>query len=129
MSYVLLTKEECTIFIDQQKLSEEAIKHFQQEKINVKNYEEIFSDLKKISNEKNTGKVLLDKNKISVAVFNCFNNDSVVFNDSPIDLMKGIKNETEIMGMKNCHVRDGAAKTEFLAWLEKRLEEGGKIIY
>ena len=38
--------------------------------------------------------------------------------------MKGVKNDTELSGMRNCHIRDGVAKTEFLAWLENRFEEG-----
>jgi Xaa-Pro aminopeptidase len=43
---------------------------------------------------------------------------------SPIMLMKGCKNEKEISGMKNCHLRDGVAVVEFLSWLEEYLSEG-----
>jgi len=37
---------------------------------------------------------------------------------------KEIKNEVEINGMKHCHLRDGAALIQFLAWLEEELENG-----
>lgn len=40
---------------------------------------------------------------------------------SPIGDAKAIKNETEIAGMKACHVRDGAALTSYFAWVEDRL--------
>lgn len=36
---------------------------------------------------------------------------------------KAIKNETELEGMRACHIRDGAALTEYFAWLEEELLE------
>jgi Xaa-Pro aminopeptidase len=38
--------------------------------------------------------------------------------------MKAIKNETEIEGFRQCHVRDGAALTRYFAWLEEQLNNG-----
>jgi Xaa-Pro aminopeptidase len=32
-----------------------------------------------------------------------------------------MKNESEMKGMRACHVRDGAALIEFFAWLEDQL--------
>ena len=40
---------------------------------------------------------------------------------SPIGDAKAIKNETELEGMRACHVRDGAALIEYFAWLEDQL--------
>lgn len=40
---------------------------------------------------------------------------------SPIATSKSIKNETELEGMRACHIRDGAALTEYFAWLEEEL--------
>lgn len=34
---------------------------------------------------------------------------------------KAVKNETELKGMRACHVRDGAALIEYFAWLEQEL--------
>ncbi|NVO57393.1 aminopeptidase P family protein [Rhodobacteraceae bacterium B1Z28] len=36
---------------------------------------------------------------------------------SPITLAKARKNPTELEGLRNCHIRDGVALTEFCAWL------------
>lgn len=41
--------------------------------------------------------------------------------ESPIVLMKACKNAKELQGMRACHVRDGAAVVEFLAWLDEHL--------
>ena len=40
---------------------------------------------------------------------------------SPVGDAKAIKNDTELAGMRNCHIRDGAALTEYFAWLEHEL--------
>lgn len=40
---------------------------------------------------------------------------------SPISCSKAIKNETELEGMRSCHIRDGAALIEYFAWLENQL--------
>lgn len=44
----------------------------------------------------------------------------------PVTNLKAIKNETEIAGMRAAHLRDGAALTRFLAWLDREAP-GGKI--
>jgi Xaa-Pro aminopeptidase len=44
--------------------------------------------------------------------------------DDPIALMKSVKNQTEIDGMKAAHVRDGVAMARFLAWLDREAPTG-----
>lgn len=40
---------------------------------------------------------------------------------SPISDEKAVKNETELRGMRECHIRDGAALIQYFAWLEDQL--------
>jgi Xaa-Pro aminopeptidase len=40
---------------------------------------------------------------------------------SPISDAKAIKNQTELAGMRACHIRDGAALIKYFAWLEYEL--------
>jgi Xaa-Pro aminopeptidase len=42
----------------------------------------------------------------------------------PIALMKTVKNPTEIAGARAAHLRDGAAVTRFLAWLDQEAPRG-----
>jgi len=41
--------------------------------------------------------------------------------------MKAIKNETEIEGFRQCHIRDGAALIRYFAWLEEQLNNGVEL--
>ncbi len=47
--------------------------------------------------------------------------DNVVDGQDPCLLAKACKNATEINGIKNAHIRDGAAVTKFLCWLDQNL--------
>jgi len=49
----------------------------------------------------------------------------VAWGDDPCRLPKACKNAGEIAGMREAHLRDGAAMVEFLCWLDKSLPQGG----
>ena len=42
-------------------------------------------------------------------------------------LSKACKNEVEIRGSRNAHIRDGVAMVTFLAWLDRQIEAGNEI--
>lgn len=44
---------------------------------------------------------------------------AIVYRTSPLTLLKAVKNETELAGYRRCHVEDGAALTDFLAWVQR----------
>lgn len=46
---------------------------------------------------------------------------------SPIADLKAIKNETEMEGFRQSHIRDGAALARYFAWLEEQLENGVEL--
>lgn len=45
----------------------------------------------------------------------------IIHGDNPSALLKAAKNNTEIQGMKACHIRDGVAVSRFLAWVDKEV--------
>ncbi|WFD33475.1 Xaa-Pro aminopeptidase [Malassezia cuniculi] len=47
--------------------------------------------------------------------------------DSPVALAKAAKNETELAGLRNAHLRDGAAWARWAAWLERQVEGGASV--
>ncbi|XP_040577556.1 LOW QUALITY PROTEIN: xaa-Pro aminopeptidase 1 [Lepeophtheirus salmonis] len=40
---------------------------------------------------------------------------------NPVSLKKAVKNETEMKGFVNCHIRDAVALCRYFAWLEKEI--------
>ena len=49
---------------------------------------------------------------------------NLIIGADPVLLPKAQKNEVELDGMRNCHVRDGSAVSRYLAWIEREVAAG-----
>ncbi|KAG6018475.1 hypothetical protein E4U43_002751 [Claviceps pusilla] len=131
-SYATITPNEVILYVDKSKLTNACLLHLQSSKVQIRCYEKFFSDARQLYEEVQ-GKRRADKtatgignflisNKASWALFRALGGDgSVEEMRSPVGDAKAIKNTTEMIGMRSCHVRDGAALIEFFAWLENQL--------
>jgi Xaa-Pro aminopeptidase len=139
-SYAAITSNSATIYVDSAKLTPEVKEYLGD--VKMKPYEALFSDLAAISEqaiseaqtngdpeEKSHPEKLLLSNKSSWALsLGLGGEDKVEESRSPIGDAKAIKNETELEGMRQCHIRDGAALTEYFAWLEDQLVTQGATL-
>eukprot|EP00897_Mesotaenium_endlicherianum_P009270 jgi/Mesen1/8371/ME000468S07807 len=79
------------------------------------------------SGEGRAAAVWLDPASASFAIYDALKRhlsaDSLLLQPSPIALAKALKNDVELAGMKEAHVRDGAAMVAFLAWLDREMQQ------
>ena len=69
-------------------------------------YFQIFKDIKKLP----AGSILLDEGIVSYALIKSLPEDVKIINSSnPAELMKSLKNDTELAATENAHLKDGAA--------------------
>ena len=129
-SYALLTADSVTLYMDVSKVTPEIRAHLDAAKVRVAPYESLLPELRIHASSSGLNaldkRVWLDASKISTAVHACFSAlgpGTVLEQDNPIQLMKAVKNATEIAGMKNAHIKDAAAVVNFLSWLEIELLE------
>lgn len=129
-SYAIVTPELATLYVDGSKLDEACRDHLKSHKVDVKPYRDIFGDCQKlhadVKQKADAGSAasasFLISNKASWALKLALGGEGSVEDiRSPIGDAKAIKNETEVAGMRACHVRDGAALIEYFAWLEDQL--------
>jgi Xaa-Pro aminopeptidase len=121
-AYALVDDTEAVIYISPEKLSEEVRSYFASQQVLVKDYQQIYKDLGSISKDK---RVLLDGSKINQSLFEAITPACAVINRmSPVTLLKSIKNETEISGMRQAMIKDGVALTRFFMWLESTVSSG-----
>ncbi|KAI7302833.1 putative Xaa-Pro aminopeptidase, partial [Hortaea werneckii] len=128
-SYAVVTPTATTLYVDESKLDEKAKAHLMG--VTIRPYEEIFSDIASLANSSKESpadasaapkKKYLVSTKASWALQRALGGESNVDEvRSPVGDAKAIKNPTELEGMRACHIRDGAALTEFFAWLEDEL--------
>ncbi|CAL5066519.1 unnamed protein product [Urochloa decumbens] len=127
-SYLIVEASTATLFVDSDKVSEDVLKHLEKAGIKLKPYEAIVSEVERLAEK--GAKLWLDSSSVNAAIVTAFKSSCpdvengaihAVYNVSPVTLAKSVKNEAEIEGMKNSHLRDAAALAEFWCWLEKEV--------
>lgn len=113
LGYIVLSMDDAVLFIDQEKLDDNAIQQMQESSVKVMDYDAFFGYL----NEINEQKILISPNS-NQSVFEALkNNNTFIKAPVPGNLMKAIKNETELEGFRTVMQRDGVAMVKFLYWL------------
>ncbi|MCY1127160.1 aminopeptidase family protein P [Frigidibacter sp. RF13] len=109
------------LFIDQAKLGPEVLAHLGPS-VRIAAPEAFEAALRELR-----GRIRVDRATAPVAVSRILAEAGaeVVWGQDPCLLPKARKNEAEIAGMVEAHLRDGAAMVEFLAWLDAEVPKGG----
>ncbi|KAK3111249.1 hypothetical protein LTR53_013686 [Teratosphaeriaceae sp. CCFEE 6253] len=132
--YAVVTPTTVTLYIDETKLSKSAKSHL--EGVTIRPYSDIFSDIAALAKDNQPAtngskgatptplpnRKYLISTKASWALSRALGGeDNVEEIRSLIGDTKAVKNATELEGMRQCHIRDGAALIEYFAWLEDQL--------
>ena len=113
LGYVLLTMEECFLFVDLFKLDEDVKDLLKNLGVFLKPYHNFYDHLGMLKSQS----ILIAPNS-NQAVFEAVkNNNTIIEKPVPGNLMKAVKNETEQEGFRTVMVRDGVAMVKFLHWL------------
>ena len=122
LSYVVVTLGKTYFFIDPRKVTAEVSAHLGLD-VTVLPYEDVKGFLVQQAAH---GPVIMDPCQVNWSLYTCVGN-SVLPKTSPIALAKSLKNDTELSGFRQSHIRDGAALTAFFCWLERHVQSGGRI--
>lgn len=140
-SYAVVTPTNATIYVDSDKLTTEVTDHLGS-KVQIRPYHSLFSDLtamsktvEVVSNTTDEKSKSLAKKKYLISTkaswalsLGLGGEEQVDEIRSPVADAKASKNNTELEGMRSCHIRDGAALSAYFAWLEEMLVQKGETI-
>ena len=121
-AYAVITLHDSTLCISKDKVSDAIVAKLPEE-TKISSYKNIFDIARKLG--ESCEKVLI-ASKGSWALANALGSKVSTLR-SPIGDSKSIKNDTEMQGMKACHVRDGAALSEYLYEMTKLAAKGDNI--
>lgn len=121
-AYTIVTLTHSTIFVDADKLSDE-VRAFLPKETEIKPYKAIFDSARALAK---SGEKVFITSKGSWALANALG-PKLESIRSPIGDSKAIKNETEMAGMRACHIRDGAALIAYFHEMTKLAAAGTKI--
>ncbi|WP_288222221.1 aminopeptidase P family protein [uncultured Clostridium sp.] len=117
LSYVIVGKNDATLYIDKDKVDSETGNKLKSEGFKIKGYFDIEGDAKLLM-----GTVMFDPNKLNSKIFTALNKDVKIIREVNITTnLKAIKNEVEIANWEVSQVRDGVAMVKFIKWLKESI--------
>ncbi|KAF8936708.1 Xaa-Pro aminopeptidase 2, partial [Dissophora ornata] len=126
-AYAVVTQDRVRLYLQKDVVTKEVREHLGDE-VEIMPYEHIYGDLDALSNRVQVDKqnVLLGT-RTNLALSFALGKENVVEARSPVTDAKAVKNETELEGIRRCHLRDAAAVINYFAWLEDQLSKGVKL--
>lgn len=126
-SYVILTQTDLFLYINEKRISNEVKEHFKTEgaTVLIKEYNEFSKGLSELVSA-NDDKIVISSDA-SQAIYSAIPTERVVQVFSRVSMMKTIKNDVEVAGMFNAHIKDGSALVRYLHWLEVNVG-GDKVV-
>lgn len=126
-SFALVLLDKVLLYVNDNQLTED-VKNSLGSEVTLRPYAEFYNDLHKIGAELGEGHKILIGKSASLAVQEALGGASKVeIVRSIVGDQKSIKNEVELQGFRQSHIRDGAALCQYFAWLEEQLHAGNKV--
>lgn len=123
VSYLIICEQEAHYFIQPGKVTEEVSAYLKEAGVTLHAYESIESFLKELPDSC----IMLEADKTNYAVYSALSPTHRIVNEcSPIALLKAIRNECEVAGIRAAMQRDGVALVKFLKWLEEAVSAGNE---
>lgn len=123
VAYVFITTDSCTLYINKVKLTPEVSSYLKDSGIAIKAYNEITRDLPHFKGKH----MLLDRKIINCTLFKSIPQGcDVIDAQSPVAMLKAVKNQAEVEGYHRAMLRDGVAMVKFLKWLKPAVQAGGQ---
>ncbi len=120
LSYLLLTKEQITLFAHEEIFPVQILERLTREGVTIKPYEEIGQA---VGNMPAGTKVWLDSGAVNYRLTQKVPKDvEILDQESPIVLMKAVKTPEEMKHMRAAHIKDGVAVTRFIHWLKTNVD-------
>ncbi|MCH5204859.1 MAG: aminopeptidase P family protein [Oscillospiraceae bacterium] len=105
--------ETTKLFSDKTAFSNEIIGKLKADGVEIYGYNDIYSALSAFR-----GTLWINEGASNFRLVSSAKNAKIINKPSPVELMKAIKNPTEILCEKNAHLKDGVAVTRFMKWLK-----------
>lgn len=118
-SFAIITMTDTYLFVGEQVINAELLVKAQKDGFVLKPYNSFLDSLKTL----NLGeKIWLCENSTPYAVYKCFEEDKLYLYSNPTELMKAVKNETELNNIREFYLKDSVAVTKFIYKMKKERE-------
>lgn len=117
LAYLCITPKSATLFIDTKQCDDSVKAYLKEQHIELKDYHDYFKELQKLK-----GETILLSPDANQTIYNTVGEHNTLhIAPSPVQLLKAVKNETELEGFRKAMVKDGVALVNFFYWLENNI--------
>ena len=117
LAYLCITPKSATLFVDTKQCDDSVEAYLKEQHIELKDYHDYFKELQKLK-----GETILLSPDANQTIYNTVGEHNTLhIAPSPVQLLKAVKNETELEGFRKAMVKDGVALVNFFYWLENNI--------
>ncbi len=117
LAYLCITPKSATLFVDTKQCDDSVKTYLKEQHIELKDYHDYFKELQKLK-----GETILLSPDANQTIYNTVGEyNTLHIAPSPVQLLKAVKNETELEGFRKAMVKDGVALVNFFYWLENNI--------
>ena len=118
LSFFYMDFEQAYLYCFHQDWNNKVCEYLKGEGIELNDYEAIYRELPQLL--ANSKKILADKGIINYKLMHCIPEQVEICNaKNPSEIMKAVKNDTEIANTVEAHIRDGVAVTKFIHYIKQ----------
>jgi Xaa-Pro aminopeptidase len=128
IAYATISHDVVTLYCDEEKVTPTDVgMHLLSSNVIVRPYEDVVDDVRThVHSNPMKSKVWFDGSRSNYALSRVIPIPNRIDAQNPIAIMKSVKNDAEMEGMRRAHIVDGAAMAEFMAWLEHAIVIEGR---
>lgn len=119
VSYLIITPDDATLYINKEKVPEEVEQYLKEEGVGIRPYETILDDLKAYDLP-----IEVQFDKTNYTTYKAIRQP--IAKASPIPYMLMFKNPTEIQGYRRAMEKDGVAMVKWMKWTLENVPKGGQ---
>lgn len=116
LSFMLVFEDMVELFAERSIFGDDIVQNLRNDGVEIRPYEEIYSAL-----ESQSSTVWADLKAVNFRMKSSLGNARIISKQSPIVLMKAVKNPDEIDAEISAHIKDGVAVTRFMYWLKRAI--------
>lgn len=119
LSYAYITREKAHLFIQEKALSDEIRADLAAKQVTLHPYESVVEFLKALPEGDS---VLVDRRQVSYALYKAVGErQRMIESSNPTELLKAVKNPTELANMEKIFLKDSVALTKFIYWVKTNI--------
>lgn len=114
LSFMLIFADRAELFAERSIFDDEIVNALRNDGVEIRPYEGMYNALKSLS-----GAVRADLKAVNYRIKSSLSGARIISKQSPIVMMKAVKNPVEIDAEISAHIKDGVAVTRFMYWLKR----------